>query len=196
MDGVLIDAKDWHYDALNRALGHFGYEITRYDHLVTFDGLPTRKKLEMLSKERNLPQALHPFLNKLKQQYTLEAIHSRCRPRFEHENALSKLKAEGYRLAVASNSIRKTVEVMMEKSSLAGYLDFIVSNEDVSQPKPSSEIYEKTCGLLGLKPEECLVIEDNEKGIKAAQGAGTRLMVVEEVTDVTYENISALIAQN
>ncbi len=42
MDGVLIDAREWHYEALNRALGLFGYEITRYDHLSTYDGLPTR----------------------------------------------------------------------------------------------------------------------------------------------------------
>ena len=46
MDGVLIDARDWHYEALNKALAIFGMEINRYDHLVTYDGLPTKKKLE------------------------------------------------------------------------------------------------------------------------------------------------------
>ena len=45
MDGVLIDAKEWHYEALNRALGLFGYGISRYDHLSRYDGLPTRRKL-------------------------------------------------------------------------------------------------------------------------------------------------------
>ena len=39
MDGVLIDAKDWHYEAFNRALKLFGYEINRFEHLTTFDGL-------------------------------------------------------------------------------------------------------------------------------------------------------------
>lgn len=43
MDGVLVDAKDWHYEALNQALSLFGMEISRYDHLVTYDGLPTKK---------------------------------------------------------------------------------------------------------------------------------------------------------
>ena len=42
MDGVLIEAKDWHYEALNRALGLFGFGISRYEHLTTYDGLPTR----------------------------------------------------------------------------------------------------------------------------------------------------------
>ena len=55
MDGVLIDAKDWHYEALNRALELFGYTISRESHLSTFDGLPTRRKLEILSAAHGLP---------------------------------------------------------------------------------------------------------------------------------------------
>ena len=74
MDGVLIDAKDWHFDSLNKELGLFGSEISRYDHLVTFDGLPTKKKLEMLSIEGRLPLKLHDFINELKQEYTWEMV--------------------------------------------------------------------------------------------------------------------------
>ena len=61
MDGVLIDAREWHYEALNRALRLFGMEISRTDHLTTFDGLPTRRKLEMLSSTNGLPVELHGF---------------------------------------------------------------------------------------------------------------------------------------
>ena len=57
MDGVLIDAREWHYDALNQALNHFGFHISLESHLSTFDGLPTRKKLEILSKSVNLPNS-------------------------------------------------------------------------------------------------------------------------------------------
>lgn len=189
MDGVLIDAKDWHYDALNKALNHFGFNISRYDHLVTFDGLPTRRKLEMLTREQGLPAKLHGFLNELKQIYTMEIVHARCKPRFQHEYALSHLKAAGYKLAVASNSVRRSVEVMMSKSSLTPYLDAIVSNEDVSRGKPDPEIYLKTFSSLGVAPDECLVVEDNEHGIAAGQAAGARLMVVQDVNDVTLDNI-------
>jgi beta-phosphoglucomutase len=189
MDGVLIDAKDWHYDALNRALGHFGYNISRYDHLITFDGLPTRKKLEMLTKEHGLPPSLHMLLNELKQLYTTELAHARCKPLFQHEYALARLKAEGYLLAVASNSIRASVELMMAKSNLRRYLDVIVSNQDVKAGKPDPEIYLKTMALLGVSADESLVLEDNEHGIAAARAAGARLMVVKEVTDVTLDNV-------
>ena len=62
MDGVLIEAKDWHYEALNRALRLFGLEISYLEHLTTFDGLPTKKKLEILSVDRKLPKSLHNFI--------------------------------------------------------------------------------------------------------------------------------------
>lgn len=189
MDGVLIDAREWHYEALNRALGHFGFAISRYDHLVTYDGLPTRRKLELLSKEQSLPQGLHGFINDLKQSYTMEIVHAQCKPKFQTEYALSKLKSNGYRLAVASNSIRKTIEVMMEKSGLMKYLDVIVSNQDVQHPKPSPEIYAKACAELGAKANEALVVEDNQHGIAAAKANGCHVMVVKDPTEVTIDRI-------
>ncbi len=189
MDGVLIEAKDWHYEALNKALGLFGMEISRYDHLVTYDGLPTRKKLEMLSSERGLPIKLHEFINEMKQQYTMELVYAQCKPRFNHEYALARLNSEGFKLAVASNSIRNTVQVMMERSALLGYLDFYLSNQDVSNGKPSPEIYLQAIQRLGLQPEECLVLEDNDNGKQAARESGAWLMEINDVEDVNYSNI-------
>jgi beta-phosphoglucomutase len=195
MDGVLVEAKDWHYEALNKALGLFGMEISRYDHLVTYDGLPTKKKLAMLSAERGLPVELHDFIADMKQQYTMEIIYTHCRPRFYHEYALSRLKQEGYRLAVASNSVRHTVQIMMERAALMDYLDFYLSNQDVVIGKPDPEIYTKAIQNLGLNPEECLVVEDNEKGIQAARASGAWLMEVAEVEEVNYHNIMKHIMQ-
>lgn len=194
MDGVLVDAKDWHYEALNRALGLFGLEINRYDHLVTFDGLPTVKKLEMLSIEHNLPRALHAFLNEMKQLYTMEMIYSHCRPVFYHEYAMSKLHKDGYRLVVCSNSVRKTVEVMMEKTCLAGYFEFCLSNQDVKRSKPDPEMYCTAIARLGLSPDECLILEDNENGIKAALASGAHLMKIARIEDVNYTSIINRIA--
>ncbi len=193
MDGVLIDAKDWHYEALNKALKHFGQEINRYEHLVTFDGLPTKKKLEMLTMEGRIPKGLHAFIDDLKQQYTMEIIYNKCKPIFHHQYALSKLKNEGYELAVCSNSVRKTIEVMMEKSSLAPYLNFFLSNQDVVKGKPDPEIYTKAIEKLKLKPTECLIVEDNENGIKAAKASGGHLLIVNNIFDVTYQNITTKI---
>jgi len=77
----------------------------------------------------------------------------------------------------------------MQKCNLRPYLDVLVSNQDVQRAKPDPEIYQKTLALLRVRPEEALVLEDNEHGIAAAKAAGAHLMIVEEVTDVTYDNI-------
>ncbi len=189
MDGVLIDAKEWHYEALNRALNLFGMEISRYDHLVSYDGLPTRKKLQMLSMERGLPEALHEFINEMKQAYTMEIVYGRCKSVFSHQYALSRLKADGYPLAVCSNSIRQSIEMMLTKADLLRYLDFYLSNEEVKSPKPDPEIYINAISRLGLTPDQCLVVEDNPNGIKAARESGAHLLRVNGVMEVNYVNI-------
>ncbi len=193
MDGVLIEAKEWHFEALNRALDLFGMAISRYDHETTFDGIPTSRKLEILSVERGLPRELHAFLNEMKQRYTTEMVHTLCRPRFAQERALSTLKAQGYRMSVCSNSIRATVELMMDKANLAQYLDLMVSSEDVGRPKPDPAMYLKAMTHFGLTPDECLVVEDNENGIKAAKASGAHLLVVQDVAQTNITNIMARI---
>lgn len=195
MDGVLIDAKDWHYEALNRALKHFGFAISRESHLSTFDGLPTRAKLQMLTKARGLPELLHEFINSLKQAYTLEITQKKCKPSFNHQFALSRLKAEGYKIAVCSNSVRQSVETMMELSALNPYLDLLISNEDVSKGKPDPEMYAKAMSTLDVKPEECLILEDNDHGIQAAIASGGHLLKIGVPDDVTYQAIKARIAE-
>lgn len=195
MDGVLIDAKDWHYEALNKALRLFGLEISRYDHLHSFDGLPTREKLRMIEEDNYFPEELHPFVNELKQKYTLEYIQTKCSPVFNHEYALSRLKKEGYKIAVCSNSVRKTIEMMMDKAALTQYIDLIVSNEDVKKAKPDPEIYLKAYELLSLKAEQCVILEDNKNGIKAAKDSGGNVLEIGDINDVTYWSIVNFIGQ-
>lgn len=195
MDGVLIDAKDWHYEALNKALELFGMEISRYDHLSTFDGLPTKVKLEILSKRYYLPKELHSLINQMKQAYTIEMINTKCHPMFSHEYALSMLHQRGYKIAVCSNSVRKTIELMMDRAELTSYLDLIVSNEDVSKAKPDPEMYLNAIAKFGMKPKECLVVEDNPNGIQAGKASGAFVLEVATVYDVNYENISRKIKE-
>ena len=100
-----------------------------------------------------------------------------------------KLKSEGYKLALASNSVRITIDMMMEKADLKKYLDFTLSNQDVQKSKPDPEIYNVAIKKLGLSPKECLIVEDNINGINAAKASGANVLKVESVHDVTYQNI-------
>jgi HAD superfamily hydrolase (TIGR01509 family) len=131
----------------------------------------------------------------MKQEYTMEMVYSNCKPVFAHEYALARLKAEGYKLAVASNSVRDTIDLMMKKSNLNQYLEFTLSNQDVVNAKPDPEIYTTAVNKLGYKPDECLVLEDNQNGIKSAEAAGTHVFKVDTVNDVTYSAIMKKITE-
>lgn len=189
MDGVLIDARDWHYEALNDALAPFGMDIGRDAHLSTFDGLSTRQKLKMLSASRGLPSGLLDFINELKQRHTQVKIAAHCRPVFHHRYMLAQLSREGYRLAMCSNSIRATIDAMMDLAGLGPFFEFTLSNEEISHPKPAPDIYLEAMRRLGLPPQACLVVEDNVNGIAAAKASGAHVLEVACPDDVTYDRI-------
>jgi|SRR5580765_484629 len=193
LDGVLIDATEWHYEALNRALALFGYTISRYEHLAAYNGLPTRRKLEMLTIEKGLPASLHDLIVRLKQRYTTDEIITKCRPTFEKEYMLSRLQRDGYRLAVCSNAVRDSVALMLRQAGLIDYFEFLLSNEDVSRPKPDSEVYCKALTRLGIKPAELAVVEDAQYGVEAALGATPNVCQVSGVNDVDYFRVRGFI---
>lgn len=195
LDGVLVDAREWHWEALNQALRLFGHEIGREEHLTTFDGLPTRKKLDYLIQHRGFPKGLAPIINQLKQVYTKQLIDRHCFPVFHIEYAVSRLKSEGYRIAVCTNSIRETCDMMLGRSGLLDYFDLTLSNQDCAKPKPAPDIYVTAMERLGVSPSNTVIVEDNEYGIQAAAAAGGSVLQVSEPADVTYWAIRERIRQ-
>ena len=193
MDGVLVEAREWHYLALNKALDLFGYAISPEDHETLFDGLPTRKKLEILSTKNGLPVNMHGFINELKQKYTVELVHQYCRPTFKHEFALQQLRLKDYKIGLASNSIIATMELMMEKTSLKSYFDYMISAESVLVGKPDPEIYVNIFEKLQVEPCEVIVVEDNQNGVIAATNAGAHVLKVENPSEVEIDRILSFI---
>lgn len=185
MDGVLIDARDWHFRALNEALAIFGAEISRQDHLERFNGLPTRVKLGMLSEEGRLPRHLHRVVDEIKQERTLREAASLCFPRVEHLLMMSWLRRRGCGIGVATNSIRQTSSTMLEFAGILQHLDVLVTNEDVDRAKPAPDIYLMAADRLQVLPRDVLVVEDHPYGVSAAEAAGCRVIQVDGVDDVT-----------
>ena len=142
MDGVLVDARELHYQALNRALASVGDEfvITRKEHLSTYDGLPTTKKLQMLSANKGLSVDTHDLVWKLKQEFTEDIVSSEMIYDERMRGILTKLREEGYTLCVASNSIRNSVKMILVRIGVLEDFDFYYSNQDVTEPKPSVEM--------------------------------------------------------
>lgn len=192
MDGVLLDAREWHYEAFNKALNKFGFNVSRDEHINKYDGLPTKKKLSMMN---DVPSKLHGEISKLKQSYTFELMNKCCVPEPQHLLCLSTLKAKGYRLGLASNSIRDTVDLMLDKTGLREFFDVTLSNQDIEKPKPAPDIYVRACEMLDISSSECLVVEDNEYGVRSALDAGTKVLRVNNPTCVNYEKVRVKLAE-
>tara|TARA_B100000035_G_C21026922_1_gene566648 strand:- start:1560 stop:2927 length:1368 start_codon:yes stop_codon:yes gene_type:complete len=194
LDGVLVDAREIHYQALNAALKDVDekYVINRQEHLSLYDGLSTTKKLNMLTKNKGLSKDLHNLIWKLKQDKTIEIIDQ-----FNTDERickiLKKLKAEGYMIACATNSIRKTAKLQLIRKGFFEHIDFLYSNQDVTKPKPSSEIYMRCMLRANVDPHETVIVEDSHHGRRAAINSGGHLCAVKNSSDVTYKKIKELI---
>jgi HAD superfamily hydrolase (TIGR01509 family) len=187
LDGVLVDAKNIHFESLNEALGS-KYSIKWEEHLSKYDGLKTNQKLEMLTQEKGLPSCEHKKIWEEKQRITLQKLHN-LKPSNQLQLCMSLLVNEGYKIACCSNSIRKTVLTVLSKLGIIEYFDLILSNEDVKNSKPHPEIYWKAISMVGCLPEETLIIEDSPFGLLAANRSKSHVMRVESPRDVTYNNI-------
>lgn len=191
LDGVLVDAKNIHYEALNDALGS-EYSITWDEHLSKYDGLKTRQKLDMLTNEKGLPVDIHDDVWNRKQIITLQQL-SEIKPSNVLIKCFSNLVNDGYKIAVCSNSIRKTVLTVLSKLDLMEYIDYIVSNEDVRNSKPHPEMYWKAISMMKCLPDEVLIVEDSPHGLMAASRANSHILRVKSPDDVTYENVNTKI---
>ena len=187
LDGVLIDAKKLHYDALNLALED-KYFINEDEHTNIYDGRKTKEKLNMLSMDKGLPVELHDQVYTDKQKLTLELI-SQLKPINEIISLFKELEFQNYLIGVCSNSIRRTVLTALAKTELMEYCSVILSNEDVKNSKPHPEMYWKAMSMMGVLPENTLIVEDSPPGLLAAQRSRANYIRVDDPWDVTREKI-------
>jgi HAD superfamily hydrolase (TIGR01509 family) len=187
LDGVLVEAKNIHFEALNEALGP-KYEISWNEHLSKYDGLKTNQKLEMLTHDKGLPTNLYTEVWEEKQRLTLKKLKD-LKSSTQLMVCMDLLAQQGYKLAVCSNSIRKTVLTVLSKLNIIENFDLILSNEDVKNSKPHPEIYWKAMSQMGYLPEETLIVEDSPYGLLAAARSKALVMRVASPEDITYNNI-------
>ena len=190
LDGVLVEAKQIHYDTLNQALREIDekYVITEAEHLSIYDGLKTTQKLELLTKNKGLHPKFHDDIWYRKQHLTIEAI-SQLQPDLQKIELFKELRDRGYKLACASNSIRRSVLVMLAKIGIIEYMDLIISNEDVKNSKPHPEMYWKTMSMMGVLPEETLIVEDSPHGLLAASRSRANVLRVDSPKDLVISKI-------
>lgn len=183
LDGVLVDACDWHYHSLNAALEEvIGRSISREEHKTTYNGLPTTVKLDMLGVSEEDKKKIW----KLKQEKTKETIEKTASPQEDKIMLLKYLKYKGVKVGCVTNSIRETAELMLERTGILEFFDIVVTNEDVENNKPFPDCYDHAVGALGVDPTRTLIVEDSQKGIEAATSSGvSSIWEVSNATEVT-----------
>ena len=194
LDGVLVDACDWHYEALNAALVGSGHSpISREEHLSTFNGLPTKVKLKMLG----VPDSEAARINEQKQKHTLDIIRSTATIMQEKIELHEYLKSQRIMIACVTNSIEETAREMLVSTGQMPYIDLLVSNEQVSRNKPYPDCYNHAIRVLGIEPSKCLCVEDSPKGIEAATASiAGHLWAVGGCTVVNKENYIRFMERN
>ena len=190
LDGVLVEAKNIHFDALNEALSEVnaGYKIMWNEHLNKYDGLKTYQKLDLLTKDKGLPAEIHNQVWERKQQLTLNKL-TNLKHNKELVKTLKELHSQGIKLAVCSNSIRRTCLTVLSKLGLIEFLDLIISNEDVKNGKPHPEMYWKAISMMSCLPEETLIVEDSPYGLLAASRSKSHILRVKNTKETTLINI-------
>jgi HAD superfamily hydrolase (TIGR01509 family) len=197
LDGVLVDTDSIHYQALNEALLAQGIPIiSEREHAAMYKGLPTKQKLKMLSDRHNLriSESALMTIQAHKQSLTLDWLRSGISPDFEKVQMLSKLHRR-YKIGVCSNAKRESVSAMLQAAQLINHVDLFLSNDDVTEPKPSPEIYHKAMTHFGATPEEVLIVEDSEVGRRAAREAGAFVCAVKDSYEVNYYRISTALVE-
>lgn len=197
MDGVLVDACEWHKDALNMALKEVcNYKISDDQHYSIFNGLPTSKKLEKLSEMGVVDPKHHEKINKLKQENTIKIILKNSKHEAEKIQLMKWLKEREVRVACFTNSIKKTATLILEKAGIFPQLDMFLTNQDVENPKPDPEGYIKVLNNLNVNCKNAMIVEDSPKGLEAAISSGCKVMKVGNAKEVNIENLRRFINES
>ncbi len=173
-DGTLVDTMPLHYIAWKKALDGVGIDFSE-DRFYSFAGAPTKTIIEILSKEQNINVDAQKVAEDKEHLYvaslqSLEPIHSVIE--------IARREKGKRKLAVASGGWKRVVLTSLAVVNIQDMFDTIVGADDVIHGKPAPDIFLKAAEILGLSPSECVVYEDGEMGIIAAQAAGMQVIDV------------------
>ena len=174
-DGVLVDTEKLYFQATRELLQKAGVTLTvaLFQRISLGEG---RSAFD-LALEKGVPQEeIDRFHAERNQRYT-EMVEGGVRILDGVEETLAKLRGRVLQ-AIVTSSRRAHFDAMHMKTGLRSHFDFILTREDYVLSKPDPEPYRLAMERSGCRPEECLVVEDSERGLRAAVAAGIRCIVV------------------
>jgi HAD superfamily hydrolase (TIGR01509 family) len=171
MDGVILDS-EFHWKKA---------ELTLFQKLLPswtkadqqkIMGLNVHDTYRKLANDYGLSLAHMEFLSRV-EGIALEVYRKKADLMPDFVEFIKNIKSKKIPTALASSSLRQWIDIALKRFEIEMYFDFVVSNEDLDVPgKPAPDIYLYTAKKLGIKPADCLVIEDSKNGVMAAKAAG------------------------
>jgi beta-phosphoglucomutase family hydrolase len=177
MDGVIIDSEPLHLAAYNIVLGPYAVHLREEEFIRWCVGRRSSDIVAFLRKHFQLPESVEQLLAEKNTAYT-SMVRENMRPMPGLLPLLDHLTSSAYRLAVASSASVADIEEILAGLRVRQHFQLIVSGEEVPNGKPSPDIFLEAARRLGVSPEECVVIEDSQKGVEAAVQAGMYCIAV------------------
>ena len=177
MDGVLVDSEAFICRAAILMFSELGTRVTPED-FVPFTGMGENRYLGGVAEKHNLEVNIDRVKARTYEIYDQIASGNLMALKGVHE-FIARCRNKGLRLALATSADTVKMEINLREINLAAdTFQSIVTGLDVINKKPFPDIYLKAAENIGLKPEECLVVEDAVSGIKAGKAAGCRCLAV------------------
>lgn len=168
LDGTLIDSMPWHVRAWKQVCHEHGFDIDP-NIVYQLGGMASRNIAQKFKDEGKNVGSVDAFVQRKIDLYRENLSQIKL---FEPVFALmQRAHAAGLKCAIGTGTQRINAEDIVEKLHLTPYVQAIVSSDDVSAHKPNPDTFLKAAELLGLQPEDCLVLDDGPVGLEAARRA-------------------------
>lgn len=176
MDGVIVDSEPRHERAFHAVLNELGYAGRHSLRFADYVGRTDRVLWEDFVEAHQPSQSLEELLG-MKRRKVIEILRAE-KPVFNGVRELIEVLEPRVPLALASGSERPIVEEVLSLADLRRFFKVTVSGSEIVNGKPEPEIFLTTAGLLGIKPCDCVVVEDSRPGVAAALAAGMRVVAI------------------
>lgn len=176
MDGVICDSGACHYQAWNKVMARWGVMVTEEVFRGGF-GRRTDAFIRSLVGKEVSPAEIQKIAL-LKERFFRSIVRGHLEPLPGVVPLLNSLHKAGYRMALASSAPRANISLTLRELDITGCFEAVVSGDDVTDGKPSPQIFLMAARKLGVAPANCLVIEDAVVGITAARRAGMFCLAV------------------
>lgn len=173
MDGVVSDTQKYQAEAESKLLLKSGIHMSPDEISAKYAGVSDREWFKDMFARADQPVDLEKIVAQ-KWKIVFEIATGHIQPIEGAPALIKKLKENGFPLAIASASAKSFINLVMKELGLENIFDVLVSATEVTKGKPAPDIFLKAAKKLGVKPEDCTVIEDGIKGMEAAKNAGMK----------------------